>query len=188
MILSQFQTIGRDLFNRGLISSHSGNLSIRMGDRVFVTRRGCMLGELQEQDLIETGIDRNDRATPFAASELEIHRAIYRETPALAIVHASPTHAIALSLTEKEIIPRDGQGSALLPMVSVLNFKGRIKVKELAQLVASSLKENRIVMVAGKGSFAVGQLLEEAYNYTTALEESCRILCLLNSLRVKPLR
>ncbi len=34
MILSQFQTIGRDLFARGLVSSTSGNLSIRLGNRI----------------------------------------------------------------------------------------------------------------------------------------------------------
>jgi len=44
------------------------------------------------------------------------------------------------------------------------------------------LSEHRAVMVHGHGSFAIGQLLEEAYNYTTALEESCQVLCLLKSL------
>ena len=48
MILSQFQTVGRDLFTRGLVSSHSGNLSIRLGDRLIITRRGCRLGCLEE--------------------------------------------------------------------------------------------------------------------------------------------
>ena len=55
MILSQVQNVGRDLFARGLVSSHSGNLSIRLGDRLIITRRGCQLGCLEEHDLIETG-------------------------------------------------------------------------------------------------------------------------------------
>jgi len=46
MILSQFQTVGRDLFSQGLVSSHGGNLSIRLGDRLIITRRGSMLGNL----------------------------------------------------------------------------------------------------------------------------------------------
>jgi len=181
MILSQFQRVGKDLFARGLVSSHSGNLSIRISDRLFITRRGCMLGELREQDIIETGIDRNDRGTPLASPELAAHRHIYKETTALAIVHAHPPHAIALSLKEREIIPQDIEGQALLPKIPVLSWKGEIKPQELAQC----LKEYRIVLVAGHGSFAIGQLLEEAYHYTTALEESCRILCLLQSLGLK---
>ncbi len=99
MILSQFQTVGNDLFTRGLVSSNSGNLSIRFGDRLIITRRGCRLNCLEEHDLIETGISRNDRFTPLASIELAVHRAIYQTTPALAIVHAHPPHVVALSLT-----------------------------------------------------------------------------------------
>ena len=86
MILSQFQTVGRDLFISGLVSSSSGNLSIRLGDRLIITRRGCRLGCLEEQDLIEAGINKNDRSTPLASIELVVHRAIYQTTPALAII------------------------------------------------------------------------------------------------------
>jgi L-fuculose-phosphate aldolase len=39
--------------------------------------------------------------------------------------------------------------------------------------------------VRGHGSFAAGQLLEEAYHYTTTLEESCRLLYLLKALQIK---
>ena len=91
MILSQFQTVGRDLFTRGLVSSHSGNLSIRLGERIIITRRGIMLNCLEEHDLIETGISKNNRSTLLASIELAVHRAIYRETQALAIVHAHPS-------------------------------------------------------------------------------------------------
>lgn len=65
MFLSQFQTVGRDLFTQGLVSSLSGNLSIRLGDRLIITRRGCQVGDLAEQDLIETGINKNGRFTPY---------------------------------------------------------------------------------------------------------------------------
>jgi len=36
--------------------------------------------------------------------------------------------------------------------------------------------------VRGHGSFAAGQLLEEAYYYTSVLEQSCRLLYLLKAL------
>ena len=95
MFLNQFQNVGHALFSRGLVSSQSGNLSIRMGDRLIITRRGSNLGALQEKDLVETGINKNDRATPMASVELPVHRAIYQNTQARAIVHAHPTHVIA---------------------------------------------------------------------------------------------
>ncbi len=186
MILDQFQTVGHDLFTRGLISSHTGNMSIRLGDNLIITRRGCQLGSLQEQDLIETGINKNDRFTPLASTELPVHRAIYQMTPALAIVHAHPPHAVALSLTEKEIVPNSAESLDAIGKVTVLGWDMEVKPGGMADIIAGALQEHRVVMVHGHGSFAIGQLLEEAYNYTTSLEESCQVICLLKSLGAEP--
>jgi L-fuculose-phosphate aldolase len=59
-----------------------------------------------------------------------------------------------------------------------------VKPGGLADIIAQALKKHRIVMVHGHGSFAIGQLLEEAYSCTTTLEESCQVICLLKSLQV----
>lgn len=182
MILSQFQTVGHDLFTMGLVSSHSGDLSIRLGDRLIITRRGCRLGCLEEHDLIETGVNKNDRLTPLASTELAVHRAIYQLTPASAIVHAHPPHAIALSLTETEVVPNCTEGLATVGRVPVLGWHMEVKPGGLVDIIAQALTQRRIVMVHGHGNFATGQLLEEAYNYTATLEESCQIICLLKSL------
>ena len=184
MILSQFQTVGRDLFARGLISSHTGNLSIRLGDRIIITHRGSMLNCLEEHDLIETGISRNSRSTPLASMDLAVHRAIYRETQALAIVHAHPPHTVALSMTETEIVPSVAEGFSALGTVPVVGWHMKVRPGGLADIISQALKKHRIIVVHGHGSFAAGQLLEEAYNFTTMLEESCQILCLLKSLQV----
>ena len=188
MILSQFQTVGHDLFTRGLVSSHSGNLSIRLGDRIIITRRGSMLNCLQEHDLIETGISKNSRSTPLASPELPVHRAIYRETQALAIVHVHPPHSIALSLTETEIVPTGVEGLSVMGTVPVVDWNAEVKPRGLADIIAKALKQNRIIMVRGHGSFAIGQLLEEAYNFTMALEQNCQVLCLLRSLQVSQIK
>ena len=182
MITSQFQEVGRDLFTRGLVSSHTGNLSIRLGDNLIITRRGSQLGCLQEQDLIETGIFKNDRATPLASTELAVHRAIYQATSVLAVIHAHPPHSIALSMKEREIVPSSTEGYNTIGEVPVLGWGMDVKPGGMADIIAEALKERRIIMVHGHGTFARGQLLEEAFNYTTALEENCQVLCLLKSL------
>ena len=186
MILAQFQSVGRDLFNRGLVSSNGGNLSIRLGERIIITRRGSRLGCLEEHDLIETGISKNDRFTPLASVELPVHRAIYQQTPAQAIIHAHPPHVVALSLTETEIVPNDTEGLSIVERVPVVGWHTEVKPGGLADVIVQALKQSRIVMVHGHGNFAIGQLLEEAHNYTAALEESCQVICLLKSLKVAP--
>ena len=187
-MLAQFQSIGRDLFTRGLVSSHTGNLSVRLRNRITITRRGCMLGSIQENDLIETGINKNDRFTPLASIELAVHRAIYRATPAQAIIHAHPPHAIALSLTMTEIVPNSAEGLATVGRVPVLGWDMKVEPGGLAEMITEALMEHRVVMVHGHGSFAIGQLLEDAYNCTSALEENSQVNFLLKSLQVSQSR
>ncbi len=185
-MLTQFQTVGRDLFTCGLISGFAGNLSIRMGDRIFITRRGSNKGSLLENDIIETGIYKNDRQTPLASSELAVHRAIYQHTAASAVVHAHPSHAVAISLSEKEIVPSDDKGKEVVGSVPVVGCQSEVLPGAYADTIAQELQKVRIVMVRGHGSFAIGQLLEEAYEITSIFEESCKVLCLLKSLQARP--
>ncbi|MBM2826136.1 MAG: AraD [Dehalococcoidia bacterium] len=181
MFLSQFQAVGYDLVVRGL-TSYSGNMSIRVGDHLIITRRGCMLSRLTDMDLIETGIDRNDRATPSASPEIAFHRAIYRATQAQAIVHAHPPTAVALSFIEDTIVPIDTEGKLSLGRVPVIGKDGNPDLKALVEEASESFCGHNSVIVRGHGSFAAGQLLEEAYQWTTTLEESCRVLWMLKML------
>ncbi len=156
-----------------------------MGDHLIITRRGSNLGALQEKDLIETGINKNDRSTPLASIELPVHRAIYQNTQARAIVHAHPTHATALSLTEKVIISDHVEDFCALGQVPVVGWGMEVKPGGLSDIISAALKDHRVIMVYGHGSFAVGQLLDEAFNCTTGLEEACEILCLMKSMQIK---
>jgi L-fuculose-phosphate aldolase len=183
MFLNQFQSIGRSLFSRGLVSSQSGNLSIRIGDRLIITRRGSNLGALEERDLIETGLTRNDRYTPMASVELPVHRAIYLNTRARAIVHAHPPHVTALSMFTETISSEHLETFCGLGKVPVIGWGMEVKPGVFGDILAEELDRNLIVVIKGHGSVAVGQLLDEAYNSTTALEEGCQILCIMKSLQ-----
>ncbi|TDA70471.1 MAG: aldolase [Clostridia bacterium] len=176
MRYEEFALVGRDLFASGLISSHGGNLSVRMGDRVLITRRGAMLAHLTDEDIIETGLHKNDSGVALASSEIIVHRAIYRQTNALAVVHAHPLCAVTLSLYQDTLVPVDSEGSYLLHQVPVVAAAMTIGSEEVASLVAPVLASYRVVVVRGHGSFAVGQFLEEAWQWTSALEASCQIL------------
>lgn len=188
MILAQFQTVGHDLFARGIVPAHSGDLSIRLGDRLIITRRGSALSHLTDQDLVETGVERNDRATPSASSELAVHRAIYRETEAQAVIHGFPAHAVALSLAWDEIVPADALGMHHFERIPVVGRTMTPSSRELAEDIAQALHSSKVVLVRGHGCFAVGQLLEECHQWLSCLEESCRILWLLQGLGPTALR
>ena len=65
MSLIQFQNIGHELFLRGLIASHSGNMSIRLGERLLITRRGSRLGCLSENEAQRKQDQQEKRSVAF---------------------------------------------------------------------------------------------------------------------------
>ncbi len=178
MTFASFQRVGRDLFQRGLVSSHSGNLSLRFGARIVITRHAAMLGHLKADALVETSPE--DVSCPVASMDLPIHRSIYRATPASAIVHAHPPHALALSLGRDEIVAEDMEGAVLAPRIPVLAFHEDVNL--MAQRVGAALTEARIVIVRGHGSYSAGADLEEALLWTMVLEGSSQIIYLARTL------
>jgi L-fuculose-phosphate aldolase len=183
-MLDQFQMFGNDLFLRGLTSSHGGNMSVRMGDRIIITRTGAMLGHLTETDLIETGLEENDSNVMLASSELVVHCAIYKNTSALAIVHVHPPHAVALSLVEQdEIIPVCNEGSYCFKKIPIIQTELTTGSKEVAKLASHWLREYKLIMLRGHGCFSTGPVLEEAYQWCVSLEEACRVLYYLRILQ-----
>ena len=176
-MLEQFRRYGKDLYDRGLTTSHGGNMSVRMGDRIIITRTGAMLGHLTDRDLIEIGFDANDSNIMLASSELVVHRAIYQNTSALAIVHVHPPIAVALSMVEKEaIMPIDNEGSYNLRKVPIIQAELTTGSKEVAKTAPLFLREYKIIMLRGHGCFSIGPVLEEAYQWCTTLEDACKII------------
>jgi L-fuculose-phosphate aldolase len=171
--LRELQQVGRMLWEAGLVSSHGGNLSLRLPDgAVVITAHGAMLGRLEADSLVVLG--REGGRQP--SSDTDIHRAIYDATAAGAVAHAHPRHAIALSLLgEGDLEPLDLEGRHYLGK--------RVPVVQGREHVAEALGDFPIVVVRGHGSYARGRDLREALLYTSVLEESAHVLWLLRSLR-----
>lgn len=174
-IYEMFREIGEDLYTAQMISSHGGNMSIRLGDRVIIKRRGAMLGRLKPHDLIETRIDKNDSGVVLASTELIVHREIYQQTPALAVVHCHPRTAVAFSFSRDELVPIDNEASYLLKKIPVVTEEFASGTPQMANKVAGALKDYKIIMLRGHGSFATGSTLEEAFHWSSTLEESAQM-------------
>jgi L-fuculose-phosphate aldolase len=182
-ILQQFQTVGSDLFVSGLTTSHGGNISIRDGDRIIITRSGCMLGHIVQSDLVEADA-APDTETPWdASSEIAVHRAIYHHTDALAVVHAHPSHAIALSIVNDKIEPMDVEGSYYMPSVPIIGRGEKVYGGKMADDIGKELVDRHIAVIYAHGSFAAGRDLYEALHYTSSLEESCRIITIVRQMK-----
>lgn len=185
-MLEKFKRVGEFLFREGLVDSHGGNMSVREGDKIFITRRDAMLGDLKEGDIIEVGLEAGEHDGQ-ASRELPTHRAVYKQTAAKAIVHAHPANAIAVSLTDNKIVPQDAEGMFLYKSASIVRVRGAIGSEETARLLPSFLSgRSGVAVVKGHGSFASGADLEEAYRLTSSLENSCRIIIAVRSSGGRP--
>jgi L-fuculose-phosphate aldolase len=162
-------------------------MSVRVGDRLVITRRGSMLGRLRPEDLIETGIDSDDSGTALASIELVVHRAIYRRTTAQAILHTHPPHGVVLSLDRDEILPLDSEGAHLLHRTPVVAAEQTVGSDEMADVISGALREHKLCMLRGHGLFATGRRLEEAYQWSSSFEASARIGYLAALAGIRPL-
>ena len=175
-LYEEFRYIGRDIYLGQLTSSHGGNMSVRVGDRIIIKRRGAQLGRLKREDFVETRLNGRDSGIARASTELIVHRAIYQKTSALAIIHSHPRTAIALSLSREAIIPIDVEGSYLLHKVPIVASEYSSGSPEMAELISDTLRGYKIIMLRGHGCFSKGQTLEEAYHWISALEEASDII------------
>lgn len=185
---------GKKLVDRGLVESQSGNISVRTGSKLFITRRGAMLDEISEDSIVEVDLNPmpGSAPDPTASSECNVHRAIYDNTSALAIIHAHCPFAVVMSflcgaggvndnrkagadggVSSNSIIPVDIEGQYFLPEILVVG--GGSGTAELGENLGLVLSKVDGAIVQGHGTFAVGGTLEEAYVVTTRIEHSCKV-------------
>jgi len=180
-ILDEFQQAGEDLVRLGLTTSHGGNMSIRHQGKIIVTAHFAMLGRLAPEDLVEVPLrEEPDNITSDASKDVALHQLIYKYTPAIAVIHAHPAHAVALSLTTDMIAPQDLEGTVFLREIPV------VAAAEAASRVPQVLQTHVATIVRGHGAYVVGRTLNEALAYTSALGLSCQVAYLSGQCRSLP--
>ncbi len=165
---------GKKLVERGLVESHFGNISVRKGRKMLITRSGFALDEITGKSVIEVDIDKPSGLDSIASSETIVHRTIYKSTSALAIIHAHPPFAVIESLlSEDNIIPINVEGQYFLHEIPIV--RGDAGTQELADNISDALKQHKGAIVFSHGTFAVGKTLEEAFVVTALIEHSCKL-------------
>lgn len=173
----EFERAGRRLISERLVGATFGNMSVRDGEAMWITRTGCCLDEPGPAVRVplEGPVPRG------ASSEYRVHRAVYLRTGYGAVVHAHPVHAVAASLLSDAIEPVDSEGQMLCPLIPVV--LGPPGTDELAGAVASGLATAPVVIARGHGTFAGGANLDGACLYTSLAEHACHVLLLVGAHR-----
>jgi L-fuculose-phosphate aldolase len=172
----QIKKIGEKLFQRGLNNSHSGNISVRINERICISKTGSSLDMLGKDDVVEVGLNPDKEMDKNASMELLVHRAIYDVNEKVwSVVHAHPPYAVALAHKKKKIIPYDQEGQYYLKEIPVIRAKQTLGSKEIAEQIGSYVKDYKAVIIEKHGVFTWGETLEDAYHYMTVVESVCKI-------------
>ncbi len=172
----EFRWVGDRLDARGLVTCEGGNLSMRDGEDMVITRTGAILGDLCEDDLVRVPVAGEPPAGTAPSREWLVHQAIYKNTDAQAVVHAHPCFAVALSFLVNQIETVDAEGVLLLGRVPVIGAETTVASAEVAYKVGEIAAGTSAVMIKGHGSFVWGESLKRAFSLTTTLDASAKIL------------
>jgi L-fuculose-phosphate aldolase len=164
----------RRVAESGLVVGLAGNLSLRAGDRVLISRRGAELERMGPEDCVEVGLgegvlSENHRSGVQPSSELPLHTAIYEATRADAIVHTHSLFATVVGTVFDE-----------LPAVhyTINHFGGPVRVaryetfgtEQLAASVIEALRDRSAALMANHGAVVIGRDVDDAVAKAIHLE------------------
>ncbi|MCP5154429.1 MAG: aldolase [Ectothiorhodospiraceae bacterium] len=177
--------LGKSLFDRGLTSGSSGNISARVDDGWLLTPTNSCLGRLDPARISKLDDAGNLLAGDPPSKESFLHAAVYGERPgAGAIVHLHSTHSVAVSCLP-EVDPAD----VLPPLTAYYVMRiGTLPLVPyyppgdltLADAVRGLAGKHSAVLLANHGPVVAGKTLEAAVYATEELEETARLYLLLH--------
>jgi L-fuculose-phosphate aldolase len=163
----------RWLRQHGCNDSHSGNASVRMGERFLITPTGACADTLEPSELLSCPLAG---PCPQSASlDAPLHQLVYQRQPeAKAVLHSHGPYSVAMSLAGADFLPIDFEGQSYFARVPVLTVPVAEYAHKAPGAVAAALAEHPIVMVRGHGVYAWGHTLNRAYKWTCSLELSAK--------------
>ena len=183
---------GRSLFARGLSPGTSGNISARIEGGFLMTPTNSSLGTLDPARISRLDAEGSHVDGDPPTKEVWLHLAMYAErADAQAIVHLHSTHAVAVACMDNvdpaDVLPpltpyyvmRVGR----LPLVPY----GRPGDESLAGEVRRLARDNHALLLANHGPIAAGPSLDAAASAIEEIEETAKLVLLLDGVPTRPL-
>jgi 3-dehydro-4-phosphotetronate decarboxylase len=183
-------TIGASIFNRGLTSGSSGNISLRTQGGWLMTPTNASLGRLDPARLSQLDPEGRLISGDPPTKESFLHRVMYEERHDTgAVVHLHSTHSVAVSCLA-EIDPAD----VLPPITAYYVMRvGRLPLVpyfrpgdlDLAEAVRGFAGKHHAVLLANHGPVVAGANLDAAVNAIEELEETAKLYLLLRGAKTR---
>ncbi len=174
MLKNEIIKYAKILYERGLTSSLSGNVSARDESVVYISPSNIPKYRIKESQVSVVTLEGRHIEGARPSSELPTHLAIYRTSNAKAVIHVHSHYATLFACLKREISPVEVECMHLLIHVPVIPY-ATPGSSELGGLVSEGLQGHKGVLMENHGSLTVGANLEEAYILTEALERAARL-------------
>ena len=165
--------IGSRVWQRGMASANSGNISARLdADTVLITPTLVSKGFMRPEQLLATNLDGEVlRGEGFPTSETPMHLRLYRERSDIGgVVHAHPPLATSFAVAGKaldlHLIP---EAVIFLGEVPLVPFQPPGS-PELAEAIVPYLEEYDAVLMENHGVICWGSDVEQAYHRLETVE------------------
>jgi len=171
--------------NLGLVRGSSGNVSLRIGERILITASGIPYKDLTAKQVIEIdykGERYSGSGSP--SSEWRMHAAIYRARKDIqAIVHTHSPFATAAAISLTKLSMENDEGKLLFGDTIPLARHKPAGSWELADAAVDALSDGKAVLLACHGVVAVGSRLEDALGLAEKVEEMAQLSFLSRQMR-----
>ncbi|HTX02770.1 MAG TPA: class II aldolase/adducin family protein [Candidatus Acidoferrales bacterium] len=165
------------LWDRGLVTGSSGNISARLDDGdLLITPTRKALGFLRKSDLVRIDMDGKSRKDGKPSSEWRLHVAAYAaRTDIEVVVHTHPTFCVVWS-GEDRLFPRETVASMeSLRAMKLVPFHPN-GTQALADATRDALADGTpLALLARHGLVAVSREMEDAYVQTDLAEECAKV-------------
>ncbi|MBD1382801.1 class II aldolase/adducin family protein [Metabacillus arenae] len=157
----------------GLSEGTAGNVSIRNGDRMYITPSALPYDQMEEADVltvdIRTGAVLEGERKP--STETPMHRFIYLKDDRIgAIVHTHSRYATMFACAHMPIPPVHYVIANIGREIPVAPY-ATYGSEQLAHNAVQTLGDNNGTLLANHGVIAIGDHLKEAYNRAEVIEE-----------------
>jgi ribulose-5-phosphate 4-epimerase/fuculose-1-phosphate aldolase len=183
--------VAASFYQRGYAFGSTGNLSVMVGEDIWITPTGVSLRSLRPENLARIGADGVTRNGNKPSKEFPFHLSAYRAAGdrARAIVHLHSTYSVALSCLE--ILNSENPLPAITPYylmrvapLAVLPYF-RPGSSDLAAAVQTAAGAHDCMLLRNHGLICLGATLNEAVDRTEELEETARLFFLLRREEVR---
>lgn len=180
-IKKQMCEIGKRIYDRGMVASNDGNISVKLNDNEFLcTPTGVSKGFMTPEFICK--VDASGKVLQAyegfkPSSEIKMHMRVYKERPDVkSVVHAHPLYATSFAIAgiplTQPIMP---EAVIALGCVPIAEY-GTPSTEEIPDAVSKYLQHFDAVLLANHGALSFSDSLLNAYHKMESVEFYARLL------------